>query len=153
MRLTFDEAVDVDTSGGAPRLKIDLDPAHWGAQWAVYEAGSGTESLSFAYRVVEPNESTQGIAVLVNTLELGGGTIRSVSAGSDAHLSHAGLGHDPAHKVDWRLAPVGAATVTGVAVVSDAGGGRHLRARRGDPGGGDVQRGGERRYGRWGARV
>ena len=71
--LTFSEAVDVS---GAPRLKIDMDPAHWGQKWASYESGSGTTALTFAHVVVEPNTSTQGIAVLANTLELNGGTIQ-----------------------------------------------------------------------------
>ena len=109
MRVTFDEAVEVT---GAPRLRIDMDPAaHWGMKWASYEGGSGRESLTFAYEVVQPNISTQGIAVLADTLEANGGAIRAVSGGADAHLSHPGLGHDPAHKVDWRLAPAPAANV------------------------------------------
>ena len=32
--LTFSEAVDVNTAGGTPRLKIDMDPADWGEKWA-----------------------------------------------------------------------------------------------------------------------
>ena len=52
--------------------------------------------------------------------------IVSTGNGADALLGHAGIAHDPAHKVDWRLAPPPAAeggtpAVTGVAVVSDAG--------------------------------
>ena len=44
--------------------------------------------LEFAYTVVEPNVSTQGIAVLANTLELDGGAIQSVSnAGENATLA------------------------------------------------------------------
>ena len=35
--LTFSEAVEVT---GAPRLKIDMDPADWGEKWAVYDSGS-----------------------------------------------------------------------------------------------------------------
>ena len=108
--LTFTEAVEVT---GAPRLKIDMDPAEWGEKWATYASGSGsgTESLTFAHTVVEPNISTQGIAVLANTLELNGGTIQSASSQTDADLSHAGLAHDASHQVDWRqsepnLAPV-----------------------------------------------
>ena len=100
--LTFDKAVTVDTSGGTPHLTIDMDPAEWGAKQAAYESGSGTTTLTFAHEVVEPNISTQGIAVLENTLALRGGTIRSAS-GKDADLSHDGLAHDPAHKVDWAL--------------------------------------------------
>ncbi len=99
VRLTFSEAVDVTR---APRLKIDMDPAHWGEKWVAYESGDGTDSLTFAHTVVEPNISTKGIAVLANTLQANGGAIRSAETQADAELAHVGLGHDPAHKVDWR---------------------------------------------------
>ena len=98
--LTFSEVVNVS---GTPRLKIDMDPAHWGQKWASYESGAGTNSLTFAHEVVEPNISTRGIAVLANTLGLNGGAIRSASSGVNANLAHAELNHDPNHKVDWRL--------------------------------------------------
>ncbi|MYG24803.1 MAG: hypothetical protein F4213_02075 [Boseongicola sp. SB0677_bin_26] len=103
--LTFSEAVDVDTSDGAPSLTIDMDPAYWGAKWAVYESGSGSTELVFAHTVVEPNYSTRGIAVLADTLRLNGGTIRSAASEADADLDHDGLDHDPDHRVDWRLPP------------------------------------------------
>ena len=98
-RATFHGPVDVT---GTPRLKIDMDPADWGEKWAAYQSGSGTSSLTFAHTVVEPNISTQGIAVLANTLDAGGGTIRS--GGADADLAHTGLAHDANHKVDWQTA-------------------------------------------------
>ncbi len=136
VRVTFDGPVEVT---GTPRLKIDMDPAHWGEKWAAYESGSGTSSLTFAHTVVEPNYSTQGIAVLENTLELNGGTIRS--GGVDAALAHTGRPHDANHKVDWNTQPEsgggggpvgtseppgatgnsGPPSVTGVEVVSDPG--------------------------------
>ena len=97
--LTFSEKVDVT---GRPRLKIDMDPAHWGEKWASYASGSGTASLTFTHTVVEPNYSTQGIAVLGNSLALNGSTIRSSSSQADAALSHIRLGHDAGHKVDWQ---------------------------------------------------
>ena len=97
--LTFSEAVDVT---GMPRLKIDMDPADWGEKWATYESGSGTTSLTFTHEVVQPNESTQGIAVLADTLELNGGTIKSTTTEADADLAHDGLAHDANHKVDWQ---------------------------------------------------
>ena len=100
--LSFSEAVAVT---GTPRLAIDMDPADWGQKWAVYERGSGTSGLTFAYTVVEPNYSSQGIAVLANSLELNGGTIKSAASQVEAGLSHVGKGHDPAHKVDWQLPP------------------------------------------------
>ena len=131
--VTFDERVTVDTSGGTPRLAIDMDPADWGAKWASYKSGSGTTELVFVHEVVEPNYSAQGIAVLADSLERNGGTIRldtsyAPAPWMDADLAHAGLGHDPKHKVDWELAPApepappsAAPEATGVAVVSDAG--------------------------------
>ena len=130
VRVTFDGPVDVT---GTPRLKIDMDPAHWGEKWAAYESGSGTSSLTFVHTVAEPNLSTQGIAVLANTLALNGGTIRG--GGADADLAHDGLAHDANHKVDWQTAgeesgpggtggpgglsgESGPPSVTGVSVVS-----------------------------------
>ena len=100
--VTFDEKVDVDTSEGTPRLKIDMDPAEWGEKWASYASGSGTKTLTFTHTVVEPNISTQGIAVLANTLELNGGDIESKASDTDAGLSHTGLKHNAKHKVDWQ---------------------------------------------------
>ena len=124
VRATFDETVDVT---GSPRIKIKMDPG-WGEFWADYESGSGTNALTFAYTVAEPNTAPTGIAVLANTLQLNGGTIQS--GGADADLAHTGLGHDSNHKVDWKTTPEGGASgksgptrsepasVTGVAVVS-----------------------------------
>ena len=103
VRLAFSEAVKVT---GTPRLAIDMDPAEWGRKEASYEGATGTAALAltFAWTVVEPNFSPRGIAVLANSLVLGGGTIRSAATGAAAALGHAGRGHDPAHKVDWRPA-------------------------------------------------
>ena len=116
--LTFSEAVNVS---GEPRLAIDMDPADWGKKWAIYEDGTGTASLTFAHRVVEPNYSTQGIAVLANTLELNGGAIRSASSGAAAALAHSGLDHDPNHRVDWqRTAPIGPRSDPGTDAVAGA---------------------------------
>ena len=124
---------------GSPGIAIDMDPAEWGRKRAVYESGSGTDALVFVHEVVEPNLSTQGIAVLADSLALhGGATIVSAATRTDAALGHTGRAHDPAHKVDWRLAPAtetsGLPAVTGVEVVSDAGQRLDLPAGRGDPG-------------------
>ena len=99
--VSFDDTMVVT---GTPRLRIDMDPANWGLKWADYESGSGTNDLVFAFEVVEPNTSTQGIAVVANSLELNGGSIKS-SSQLDAQLAHNGLGHDPNHKVDWATTP------------------------------------------------
>ncbi|MDE2747136.1 MAG: SwmB domain-containing protein [Chloroflexota bacterium] len=100
--VTFSEAVTVT---GGPRIAIDMDPADWGQKWAGYEGGSGTASLTFTHTVVEPNYSTQGIAVLGDSLQLNGGSIASSSSQSEATLSHTGLAHNANHKVDWQRSP------------------------------------------------
>ncbi len=106
VRVTFGAAVNVDTAGGTPRLQLDLDPADGGERWAAYEGGGGEAALAFAYTVVSGDASTAGVAVVGDTLEANGGTIRSAAAGADADLAHAGLGHDAEHKVDGGTAPV-----------------------------------------------
>ena len=103
VRVTFSEAVEVT---GVPTLTIDMDPAYWGAKQATYVSGTGTAELVFAHEVVRPNYSTQGIAVIGDSLALAGGLIRSVSYGEDAELAHDGLEHDASHKVDWHLDPL-----------------------------------------------
>ena len=110
VRMTFSEAVDVT---GTPTLGIDLDPADRGRVDAVYTSGSGTAELTFTHKVTEPNVSSQGIAVLADTLALNGGTIRTTADGTDVVLGHSGLDHDPAHKVDWQQSPNKAPTFAG----------------------------------------
>ena len=60
--------------------------------------------LTFSYTVVTPNISTQGIAVLENTLELNGGTIKDADS-VDATLTHTGRAHNAGHKVNSGLQP------------------------------------------------
>ena len=100
IRVTFSQVVNVNTTGGNPRLKIDMDPAHRGEKWAEYQTGGGTTTLDFVYHVVSPDLSTDGIAVLQNSLELNGATIRDATTGQDALLDHEGLAHDRNHRVD-----------------------------------------------------
>ena len=86
-------------------MRLAQQPGEQGARLrSRRERASGTGSLTFVHTVVEPNISTQGIAVLANTPALNGGTIRSVASKTDAELAHASLGHDPKHKVGWRPA-------------------------------------------------
>ena len=118
--LTFTEAMTVDTSGGTPRLKIQLDP-HQGHKWASYASGSGATTLVFAYTVAEPDRSPQGVAILRDALELNGGVIQSVADQDDAHRFYPGLGHNANHMVDWRRAGPGVPWVNGLAISSDPG--------------------------------
>ncbi len=110
--VTFDEAVNVDTTSGSPRLKIKLDP-NFGELWAVYSGGHGTATLTFDYTAVSPNVSTQGIAVLMNTLELNSGTITAADDAAAANLNHQGLAHNSGHKVEATVPQLAFAAVNG----------------------------------------
>ena len=116
VQVSFDASVNVDGANGTPRLKIDLDPAEWGEKWAAYKSGSGTAELTFAYQVEVPNTSRQGLAVLANTLERNGGTIKS-AAGTEAVLAHVGLVHDARHKVDTAAPALASAAVDGATLI------------------------------------
>ena len=119
VKLTFSESVNVT---GTPRLKIDLDPAAGaGEKWADYSAGSGTRMLEFAYTVASADISADGVAVLENTLELNGGTIRAAWARGveEARLGHPGLEHNSRHRVltpDSANPALQSASVTGTAL-------------------------------------
>ena len=99
VQLTFTRPVVVDTSSGTPRLRIDFHTAATGLQWADYLSGSGTEALLFDFTVVSANRSTEGVAVVADTLQHNGGTITSAD-GLNAELGHTGLDHDTEHMVD-----------------------------------------------------
>ena len=138
MSLTFSEAMDVT---GAPRLRINMDPDR-GEFWADYESGSGTNTLTFAYTVVRPNTSPQGVAVLEYSLHLNGGAIRSAATQEDMHRWHPGLGHDPMPQGGLAsAAPPGAPWVTGAEVTSDAGHDNTYALGDEDLGNADLQRG------------
>ncbi len=99
VRVTFSKAVTVT---GTPRLKVKLGSATTTEFWATYLSGSGTRTLIFGYTVVALHTSTVGIAVLEDTLELNGGTIQDAD-GTNAGLTHKGLGHDANHKVNYTI--------------------------------------------------
>ena len=115
VRLAFSGAVAVT---GTPRVKLGLGSGPGEERWAAYASGSGTAMLEFAWTVAEGDASDVGVAVLANTLALNGGAIKSTTAaGENASLAHAGLGHDPAHRVDARLPMLSAASTNGATLI------------------------------------
>ncbi len=83
------------TVTGTPQLEITVGTA---TLTAIYESGSESNDLVFAYTVAEDDAAPGGIAVPANALSLNGGTI---GIGEDAAvLTHAAVAADPAHKVD-----------------------------------------------------
>ena len=100
IQLTYSDFVRVDTSRGRPRLKIGFGGGNH--KWAVYAAnGSGRQPI-FIYTVVSGDTSTDGVAVVADTLELTGGSILSL-LGPPASLAHIGLANNSGHKVNGAL--------------------------------------------------
>ena len=91
--VTFSEAVK---AAGMPQLAIEVGT---GQRAAVYESGTGTAALVFAYEVGEQDSDTDGVSIGANPFMLGVGTIRD-SGYNDAVLDHGGLAADSRHKVD-----------------------------------------------------
>ena len=86
--VTFNEAVDVDTSGGAPSIGIGLGGTE--ARSATYASGTGTTELVFEYTLVTGDGSHGFMAITPDSLALNGGTIDSVGSGVAALLAHNG---------------------------------------------------------------
>ena len=100
IEVVFDMPVEVT---GAPFLvfEIDSNPL-W--EIALYQSGSGTERLVFAYCVSRNDRDRTGISVEPNqVVHYKRSTITAVSSGVDANLDHAGLSDDPNHKINGCL--------------------------------------------------
>ncbi|MET1077870.1 MAG: DUF4347 domain-containing protein [Pseudomonas sp.] len=92
------ESVLVDSTGGTPRLALDLGGT---TVYADYVSGSGSTALLFQYSVQAGDNDNDGI--LVGTLELNGGTARD-AAGNDLNLTLNAVGDTSGVQVDT-LAP------------------------------------------------
>ena len=86
--VTFNEAVDVDTSGGTPSIGIGLGGT--AARSATYASGSGTTELVFEYTLVTGDGTHSFMAITPDSLALNGGTIESAGSGVAALLAHNG---------------------------------------------------------------
>ncbi|WP_268224462.1 MBG domain-containing protein [Sinomicrobium oceani] len=87
--VNFDKNVDVNTSGGAPRLSIIIGAS---TQYANYLSGSGTSSLVYRYTVQSGDQDNDGITV--GALETNGGTIQNGNVDADLTLQNVGSTSD-----------------------------------------------------------
>ena len=99
--VTFDETVVVT---GRPRLSLTVGPqTELGVpttfELAIYDRGSNSETLVFAYKVVEGDTDDNGVSIDANRLSLNGGTIQD-GADNNAVLDHEAVGPQAGHKVD-----------------------------------------------------
>ena len=104
VQVTFDQAVTVNTSGGAPSIEFEVggnQPEH--LKLATYADGSGTATLRFDYVVQSGDMDDNGIWLKGDKLELNGGTIQGDDDNVAANLSYSSLGRQDDHKVDGSL--------------------------------------------------
>ena len=110
--LTFNTNVTVDTTSGTPGLKIKFASGATGVEkTAGYHSGSGTKVLVFRYTVAA-GDASEGVAVVVDSLALNSGTIKSMSSDADAVLGHPGVDHDAGHGIETVAPTLTAAVVT-----------------------------------------
>lgn len=108
--VNFSENMQVDTTGGIPRIAVTLDTG--GTVYADYVSGSGGSALVFRLTAALGQLDTNGIT-LGGAIQLNGGTLRDV-AGNDAQAALNSVGSTLNVNVDG-VAP----TVVSVATPAD----------------------------------
>ncbi|WP_415408410.1 FG-GAP-like repeat-containing protein [Synechococcus sp. W2B2] len=88
LTVSFSEAVVVNTSGGTPTLQLETGTID---RKAIFESGSGTNTLTFQYTVQEGDTSADLDQLSSTALELNGGSIAD-AAGNNAILTLAAPG-------------------------------------------------------------
>ncbi|MBN4075227.1 cadherin domain-containing protein [Gammaproteobacteria bacterium AH-315-E17] len=128
--VTMSEATIVNVTGGTPDYIISVGVA---TRLAVYDSGSGTNSLTFIY-MIQPgdSDSSGGITAGATDLSLKGGTLKD-SAGNDAVLATPAVAANTnAVVVDTKqptvvnIVDVARSTAETIAVISDEAGVAYL---------------------------
>ena len=97
IEVRFDQPVVVE---GEPTFALEVGNPCLAVCEADYASGSGTDTLVFAYLVLEVDIDRNGIAIRGNPIEVVSGDSIRNAADQDAHLSSKGKGTQRGHKVD-----------------------------------------------------
>ena len=97
IEVRFDQPVVVE---GEPTFALEVGDPCLAVCEAYYESGSGTDTLVFAYLVLEVDIDRNGIAIRGNPIEVVSGDSIRNAADQEAHLSFRGKGTQRGHKVD-----------------------------------------------------
>ena len=97
IEVTFDQPVYVE---GEPTFALEVGNPCRAVCEADYASGSGTNTLVFAYLVLEVDVDRNGIAIPANPIEVVYGDGIRNAADQEAHLSYKGKGTQRGHKVD-----------------------------------------------------
>ena len=94
-RVRFNEAVDVDTSGGTPYLAVtngnEGSGSGRGPHNLAYASGTGTNELVFSLAIAAGNAATNANDVLVfgaNAMNLNSGTIKDAGTATNATITN-----------------------------------------------------------------
>ena len=105
--VTFNDAVTVSTTGGTPRVTLDIAGQ---PRYASYTgAGSANGQILFDYTVLVGDQDDDGVKVLANSLDLNGGTIQATDDSANATLTHSAITFTT-HKVDTEVLILGNGT-------------------------------------------
>ena len=96
MTATFNEAVIVNTSGGTPKMVLNVGGVNKSVS---YVSGSGTTDLLFNYTILAGDTDTNGLSYAANTMLLNDGSIKD-SAGNSAVITSIARADNAAYKVD-----------------------------------------------------
>ena len=97
IEVRFDDPVQVE---GEPTFALEVGDPCVSVCKAFYESGSGTDTLVFAYLVLEVDHDHNGIAIPADPITVVYGDSIRNDAGHGAHLSYSRKGTQPGHKTD-----------------------------------------------------
>ena len=97
IEVRFDQPVHVE---GEPTFALEVGNPCRAVCEARYESGSGTDTLVFAYLVLEVDIDRNGIAIPANPIEVVSGDSIRNAADQEAHLSYRRKGTQRGHKTD-----------------------------------------------------
>ena len=97
IEVRFDQPVHVE---GEPTMALEVGDPCLAVCEARYESGSGTDTLVFAYLVLDGDIDRNGIAIPANPIEVVYGDSIRNAADQEAHLSYSRKGTQRGHKTD-----------------------------------------------------
>ncbi|MCY4557051.1 MAG: cadherin-like beta sandwich domain-containing protein [Chloroflexi bacterium] len=95
--VTFDRAVQVDTTLGTPHVALTIGTATRNAEYVSADAAG--KALTFSYTVVLDDDDSNGVSIAADALALNGGSITNRTTGDDALLTHQALADQSGHLV------------------------------------------------------
>ena len=117
--VTMGEATLVDTTGGTPRVALNVGGS---TVYADYVSGSGSTALVFEYTIQVGQTDGNGISLDANALQANGGTLRDAE-GNAADLDHGAVTDNASYLVDT-TAPSFNSGVTATAIDENSGAGQ-----------------------------